>query len=43
MRRRRHPADCAADTHVVENVQTRRMDRVSRQDLIARKPIFVQE
>ena len=43
MRRRRHRADCVADTHVVEDVETWRMDSVSRQDLVARKSVLVQE
>ena len=43
MRGRRHGADGAADTHVVEHVETRRMNRVCRQNLVARKSILVQE
>jgi hypothetical protein len=43
VRGRRHRADCVADTHVVQNVDPRGMDGMGRQDLIARKPVFVQE
>jgi hypothetical protein len=43
VRRRRNCAYGTADTHGVENVETWRMDGVSRQDLIARKLVLVQE
>jgi hypothetical protein len=39
MRGRRHRSDCIADTPVVKNVQTWRMDRVSRQDLITSQSV----
>ena len=32
-----------ADTHLVENVETWRMDRMSRQNLIGRTWVLVQE
>ena len=43
MRRRRDRADCVADTQFVENVDTWRMDRMGRHNLIAWKPVLVQE
>jgi hypothetical protein len=43
VRRRCHRADCIADTHVVENVETWRVNRMSRKDLIARKSILIEE
>jgi hypothetical protein len=43
VRRRRYGADRLADAHLVENVETRRMDGVSRQNLIRPKWILFQE
>ena len=41
--RRRYGADGLTDSHLVENVETWRMDGMSRQNLIARKSILVQK
>jgi hypothetical protein len=43
VRRRRHRADCVADTYLVENIEARWMDRMSRQNLIGRQGVLVQE
>jgi hypothetical protein len=41
--RRCHGADGVADTYLVENLDTRRMDGMRRENLIAWKPVPVQE
>jgi hypothetical protein len=43
VRRRRHGADSVTDAYVVENIETWRMDSMSRQNLIASKPVLLQK